>query len=57
MESADFAEISMKDNVMWVHLMQIHGCGYHIVELYGIFVEYVKEKLGESTKEKLWYNK
>jgi hypothetical protein len=53
MESADFAEISMKDNVMWVHLMQIHGCGYHIVELYGIFVEYVKEKLGESTKEKL----
>lgn len=43
----------MKDNVIWVHVMQIRGHGYHIVKLYGIFVEYIREKLGESTKEKL----
>ena len=35
----------MKDDVIWVHVMQIHGHGYHIVKLYGIFVEYVREKL------------
>jgi hypothetical protein len=47
----------MKDDVIWVHVMQICGHGYHILKLYGIFVEYIKEKLVESTKEKLWYNK
>jgi hypothetical protein len=43
----------MKDDVMWVQVMQIQGHGYHIVKLYGIFVEYAKEKLGESTKDNL----
>lgn len=42
----------MKDDVIWVHVMEICGHGYHIVKLYGIFVECVREKLGESTKEK-----
>jgi hypothetical protein len=42
----------MKDDVIWVHVMQICGHGYHIVKLYGIFVEYVKQKLGESTQKK-----
>lgn len=43
----------MKDDVIWVHVMQIRGHGYYVVKLCVIFVEYIREKLGESTKEKL----